>query len=84
MSLHLEFEPHSYYKGFAIRKWNLDGFTPTEKLEFTPWTAYTDNGNTYRIDELNANTLQELKQSITAYHQKIAERDAYNRAQIGE
>jgi hypothetical protein len=65
MSLYLEFEPHSYYKGFAIKR-NLryrDGSHPNKLF----WQAFTDNGNTYRIDEIKAFTLKELKQLITEY-----------------
>lgn len=84
MSLHLDFEPHSWYKGFAIRKWDGDGYLPHFNANSYKWEAYTDNGNTYRIGELSADTLKELKQKITAYHKAIAERDAYNRKMIGE
>lgn len=77
MSLHLEFEPHSFYKGFAIK------FTEMGRA-YHRWTAYIDNGNTYCVDELEAYTLKELKQLITDYHKRNAERDAYNRALIGE
>ncbi len=77
MSLHLEFEPHSWYKEFAIK-------APTNGWPTWEWTAYTANGNTGYIDTISAHTLRELKQKITAYHARIAERNAYNRRMIGE
>lgn len=63
MSLHLEFEPHSWYMGFAIK------FTKMGR-DYHQWTAYTDNGNTYRVDEVEAYTLEELREQIRAYHLK--------------
>lgn len=84
MSLHLEFEPHSWYKQFAIKKTRK----ATSALKLSQmnyeWEAYTANGNSGYIDELTAPTLKELKQKITEYHQRNAERDAYNRKMIGE
>ena len=91
MSLHLNFEPHSWYKGAAIRdNWgdaghdqtNLD--RPLEKGEGYRWTAYYLDGNSGYIREFNADTLGELKQYIKEYHEAQAARDAYNRARIGE
>lgn len=76
MSLHLEFEPHSWYKQFAIRR---NAYTNSFK-----WTAVTLNGNTGYIVEHHSDTLKQLKQQINKYHERNAERDAYNRAQIGE
>lgn len=81
----IEFEPHSWYKHFAIQ----DTGTPlhpgeTRTFDAYRWHGYTDNGNTYRIDELKAHTLKDLKQQITDYYTKQAERDAFNRARIGE
>lgn len=68
MSLHLEFEPHSWYKGFAIKKTITHLHKQFEgAVYFYNWQAYTDNGNTYQIDELEASTLKELKQLITEY-----------------
>jgi hypothetical protein len=63
MSMHLEFEPHAWYMGFAIKK-------PTNGWPTWLWTAYTDNGNTYRIDEVEAKTLEELREKIRDYHLK--------------
>lgn len=67
MSLQLEFEPHSWYKGFAIN------FTPMGR-DYHQWTAYTGDGNTYWIIEIEAYTLKELKQLITEYREREAER----------
>lgn len=61
MSLHLDFEPHSWYMGFALK------FDPMGR-DYHQWNAYTDNGNTYLVDELEAYTLAELKKNIRAYH----------------
>lgn len=81
MSLHLNFEPHGWYMGFAIKDpgrdispeavdaWNEQ--TPEQKAAYRfvyPWRAYTDDGNTYRIVELEADTLRELRQKIRHYH----------------
>lgn len=79
MSLHLEFEPHSWYKQFAIRDRRTFDKDPSFK-----WEAVTANGNTGYIDTVYGTTLKELKENITAYHARIAERDAYNRRMIGE
>lgn len=107
MSLHLDFEPHSWYKGFAIKRSSNTNddcqftYTTDSKIctvhgrRISPmdnycddyeskWSAYTDNGNTYGIDRVFAPTLKELKQKITAYHARIAERDRYNRQRLGE
>lgn len=73
MSLHLEFEPHSWYMGFAIQKDNI-GKNHNDTL-LTIWRAYIDNGNTYRIDEIAAPTLEELKLEIRDYH--LAKHDGY-------
>ena len=66
MSLHINFEPHSWYKGFAIKK------TPQMMAGgiLNHWQAYTDDGNTYRIIERESSTLEELKQKITEYRNK--------------
>ena len=81
MSLHLDFEPHSWYKGFAIKRTDLIA-APGSLNVF--WQGYIADGNTYQVVELEAETLKELKQLITAYHQRQADRDAYNRRMIGE
>lgn len=66
MSMSLEFEPHSWYMGFAIKK------SPLKKLALYPqafeYTAYTDEGNTYQIIELKEYTLTDLKAEIRGYH----------------
>lgn len=86
MSLQLEFEPHSWYKHFAIRHYIAgdDSAEPYDESVNATWTAYTDNGNTGYIDSLRAGTLADLKQQITQYHKRNTERDAYNRRMIGE
>lgn len=71
MSLHLEFDPHSWYMGFAIR----DNAAPDRKggntythIQPKRWTGYIANGNTYRVDTVDAFTLAELKRRIREYH----------------
>lgn len=100
MSLHLEFEPHSWYKGFAIKhdpnhndacEWDYkytDGklctihnriVHPWDNFceDYVPkWQGFTDNGNTYGVHELGADTLAELRAKITEYRQREAERMA--------
>lgn len=86
MSLHLEFEPHTYYKGFAIydnRDFHIQAEVGGAPSPFK-WHAFTDNGMTYRIDELASHSLKDLKTLINDYHIRQAERDAYNRQLIGE
>jgi hypothetical protein len=91
MSLYLEFDPHSWFMGFAI-KYNDDYNDPCEWTYntdskncivhgqrshpsdnycegFTPkWNAFTDNGMSYSIDDLDAPTLHELHEKIRQYH----------------
>jgi hypothetical protein len=64
MSLHLEFEPHSWYMGFAIKRDSQRTADGTISI----WSAYTDDGNTYRIIEREANTLERIKDKIRKYH----------------
>ena len=64
MSLHINFEPHSWYMGFAIGKYAEA--TPNVKLDI-PYFAVTDNGNTYQIDTLEGHTLKDLKTAIKRY-----------------
>jgi len=66
MSMYLNFEPHSWYRGFAIEK---TGISHNDITNY-PYNAYTDDGNTYTIVELHATTLKQLKQSITNYRSK--------------
>jgi hypothetical protein len=81
MSLHLEFEPHSWYMGFAIQDtatdWRRqpDGSMLNPSINPLRWHAYTDNGNTYFVDEVKAGTLAELKQEIRKYH--LAQNNGY-------
>jgi len=73
MSLSINFEPHSWYMGFAI--------SPTDELvasnlplpvERKRWQAYTDNGNTYNVDLVEGSSLSELKSNIRTYHLRHA------------
>lgn len=82
MSLHLEFEPHSWYMGFAIKK-DQEPYSVNETPR-TIWRGYIDNGNTYQVDEEAAYTLKLLKQRIKNYHVRIAARDKWNRERLGE
>jgi len=85
MSMYLNFEPHSWYKGFAIKKRTLErDVVKDTPINYYLWQAYADNGNTYGIDRVFAPTLKELKQKITEYRSRIAERDRYNRQRLGE
>lgn len=72
MSLHLEFEPHAWYMGFAIKD---DRATHNDPENYYLWNAYTDNGNTYRVDEVGADTLREVREKIRAYH--LRQRNGY-------
>lgn len=65
MSMHLEFEPHSWHMGFAIK--HNPEITDND-ITGWPWEAFTDDGNTYRIIELNATTLEGIKRKIRVYH----------------
>jgi len=66
MSLYIDFEPHSWYKGFAIRK--VDDWH--QNTGVTLWVGLVDNGNTYQVDEVTGRTLKELKKNITSYRSK--------------
>lgn len=68
MSLYIEFEPHSWYKGFAIKKDNIGHNYKGTLLNI--WLAVTANGMTGYVDELTAPTLKDLKQRITDYRAK--------------
>lgn len=70
MSLYIEFEPHSWYKGFAIRDNKASGYDNANLENNYRYTAYTDDGMTYRIIEKQADTLKQLKQQITDYRNK--------------
>ena len=65
MSLHLDFEPHSWYMGFAIED-NRD----YKNGELRSWIGYTENGNTYQVDTTKAPTLEILKEETQRYHLK--------------
>ena len=61
MSMYLEFTPHSWYMGFAIRD-------ERDTTAGDCWSAYIDDGNTYSIVALTATTLTALKAEIRNYH----------------
>ena len=61
MSLSLDFEPHSWYMGFAIQRRHEAG----QKYN---WLAYTDNGNTYGVETVAGHTLAQLHSAIRGYH----------------
>lgn len=70
MSLHLEFEPHSWYMGWAIK--------PRQRLclnkkVWYQWQAVGLNGMTGYIQEAHGYTLKELKQQIK--QRTLAERE---------
>jgi len=68
MSLYINFEAHSWYRGFAIKKRTLErDITRNTPINYYLWQAYTDDGMTYSIVNLHARTLKELKQLITNY-----------------
>lgn len=98
MSLHLSFEPHSWYRGFAIKKNEnntvcsyrpLDADTdgtewfecvhhgaeapsmdaPCANYDESAWSAYTDDGDTMRVVQLNADTLEKLKFAISDWRE---------------
>lgn len=67
MSLYVTFEPHSWYRGFAIKdkRGLLSGM---DEYNGYHWSGYTDRSvRTYAIQELSANSLKELKQKITQF-----------------
>jgi hypothetical protein len=71
MSLYINFEPHSWYKGFAIQKRTLEkDVNANTPINYYLWQAYTDDGNTYSVVNKHARTLKELKQLITQYRSK--------------
>lgn len=73
MSLYINFEPHSWYKGFAIKDNRANDYADyANKVVgyIHRWEAYTDDGMTYRIIKRNADTLKQLKQQITDYRNK--------------
>lgn len=82
MSLHLEFEPHSWYMGWAIKDNRKSGHNnsnlerPLEATEGHRWSAYTANGMTGYIVERHAVTLKGIKLLIRTYEQAERERQA--------
>lgn len=83
MSLHIEFTPHSWYMGWAIKREQLDtgeaigkrghSLAGTRKRS-SLWSAYTANGMTGYVEETHADTLKELKQQIREHRQRQEER----------
>ncbi len=71
MSMHLDFDPHSWYMGFAIKRQRL---CLNKKVWFT-YDAYTENGNTYRIDRIMGSSVEDLKKQIRVYH--LTKRNGY-------
>lgn len=64
MSLYVSFEPHSWYRGFAIKR------TPTSAKVVgirNRWYGVTENGITGYLVELEADTLQGLKKKISEW-----------------
>lgn len=78
MSLQLEFEPHSWYKGWAIKK--KDDPTGAEGK----WDAVTYDSIRGRWLYRQADTLKGLKLVITEQIEAQSERDKYNRRMLGE
>jgi hypothetical protein len=62
MSLYIEFDAHSWYKGFAIKDQRLSHTEADLK-----WYAVTANGMTGYLVEFEADTLKDLKKQITDY-----------------
>jgi hypothetical protein len=69
MSLHIDFEPHSWYRGFAIKR-NNQNLAPnvTHKIERYDWYAVIANGMTGYLVEFEADTLRELKEKIQDWY----------------
>lgn len=80
MSMYLEFEPHSWYKGFAIKK------GATYALDQHHWEAYSDDGLTYTIITIRGNTLRDLKAEVTRYldRQRARQVELYQRLENKE
>jgi hypothetical protein len=56
--------------GFVIKDYGrLTGNNSGNPRSFR-WEAYSDNGNTYSIIEIEADTLKELKELIKSYRSK--------------
>ena len=73
MSLTLNFEPHSWYMGFAIQleEENVLRGNPKwqEYITVRHWHAYTDNGMTALVDSIEDKpTLAKLHRAIREYH----------------
>ena len=68
MSLYIEFEPHSWYKGVAIE--DCRGEEDGAGGFVAKWYGVTVNGITGFLVEFESNTLKELKQQIKDYRSK--------------
>lgn len=71
MSMYLEFDPHSWYMGAAIRdnaRTDYIGGNTATHIQPRRWSAYIEDGMvTYSVIELHAHTLAELKSKIKEY-----------------
>lgn len=74
MSMYIDFEPHSWYMGTAI-KHNIadDSDKPFEENDYE-WKGYLENGWNYTIVEFSSSTLKDLKRQIKDWHNKENER----------
>lgn len=68
MSMYLEFEPHSWYMGAAIKKWDGVGYKYHFNASGYKWEAYIEDGNHYTVNILGADTLKDLKDKIKEYY----------------
>ena len=70
MSMYLEFKPHSWYRGFAIKhnKNNVYmGGGNWYDAAGKKWYAVTANGMSGYLVEIESETLKDLKQQIKQY-----------------
>lgn len=78
MSMYVEFEPHSWYMGAAIKQnksvlyERLNGNWNASK-----WSGYLENGWNYTIIEFEADSLKEIRQQIKRYRIQENERIAH-------
>lgn len=68
MSLHLEFEPHSWYMNTAIKD-DRDIAKRNGGMEYR-WYAVGLNGMTGYLVEFESNTIKDLKKQIKTYWSK--------------
>lgn len=69
MSLHISFEPHSWYQGVAIEDCRGEGNGAGGFV--ARWYGVTANGMTGYLVEFEADTLTELKQQIKDYRRGL-------------